>query len=44
MPYTEVKSRANRMKIDIVEPAGMLLVQLAYVQQMGQVAMKLLQR
>ncbi|NJN56789.1 MAG: NADPH-dependent F420 reductase [Leptolyngbyaceae cyanobacterium SL_5_9] len=27
-----------------VEPAGMLLVQLAYVQQMGQVAMKLLQR
>lgn len=27
-----------------VEPAGMLLVQLAYAQQMGQVAIKLLQR
>jgi 8-hydroxy-5-deazaflavin:NADPH oxidoreductase len=27
-----------------VEPAGMLLVQLAYAQQMGQVAVKLLQR
>ena len=27
-----------------IEPAGMLLVQLAYVQQMGQVAVKLLQR
>lgn len=27
-----------------IEPAGMLLVQLAYVQEMGQIAMKLLQR
>jgi predicted dinucleotide-binding enzyme len=27
-----------------VEPTGMLLVQLAYAQQMGQIALKLLQR